>query len=58
MRRGREREFGPSYGQALAYPDNNGPQEARKARIVMTIDQNAFEHAADGTLNRSPAGGS
>ena len=34
-------EFGPSYGQALAYPDN-GPQGSQKARIVMTIDQERF----------------
>ena len=33
-------EFGPSYGQALAYPDN-GRREA-KSRIVMTIDQERF----------------
>ena len=34
-------EFGPSYGQALAYHDN-GPQGSQKARIVMTIDQERF----------------
>lgn len=34
-------EFGPSYRQTLAYPDN-GPQGSQKARIVMTIDQERF----------------
>lgn len=34
-------EFGPSYGQALAYP-GNGPQGSQKVRIVMAIDQERF----------------
>lgn len=34
-------EFGPSYGQALAYP-GNGPQGSQKARIITAIDQERF----------------
>lgn len=48
-------EFGPSYGQALAYPDN-GPQGSQKARDRHDDRSGTLLEHADGTLNRSTDG--